>query len=80
MDRLGRVLVVVHTPRGDGVRIISARKASHGEGRYRLSDDDQWRIACGVGAGARCRYAASDRGQAARDPSGRVERGLAIPN
>ena len=31
MDALGRVLVVVHTPRGDRTRIISARKASAGE-------------------------------------------------
>lgn len=31
MDAIGRVLVVVHTPRGDAVRIISARKASPGE-------------------------------------------------
>ena len=31
MDTLGRVLIVVHTPRGDRVRIISARKASPGE-------------------------------------------------
>ena len=31
MDALGRVLVVVHTPRGDRVRLISARKASRGE-------------------------------------------------
>lgn len=31
MDALGRVLVVVHTPRGDRIRIISARKASAGE-------------------------------------------------
>ncbi|MBA5639697.1 BrnT family toxin [Duganella sp. LX20W] len=31
MDALGRVLVVVHTPRGDKVRLISARKASRGE-------------------------------------------------
>jgi uncharacterized protein len=31
MDALGRVLVVVHTPRADRVRIISARKASRGE-------------------------------------------------
>jgi uncharacterized DUF497 family protein len=31
MDALGRVLVVVHTPRGNRVRIISARKASAGE-------------------------------------------------
>ena len=34
-DALGRVLVVVHTPRGDGTRLISARKASRGEaGQY----------------------------------------------
>jgi uncharacterized DUF497 family protein len=33
MDALGRVLVVVHTPRDDRVRIISARKASRGESR-----------------------------------------------
>ncbi len=31
MDALGRVLVVIHTPRGDRVRLISARKASKGE-------------------------------------------------
>jgi len=31
MDSLGRVLVVIHTPRGDNVRLISARKASPGE-------------------------------------------------
>ena len=31
IDALGRVLVVVHTPRGDRTRIISARKASKGE-------------------------------------------------
>lgn len=31
MDALGRLLVVVHTPRGDQVRLISARKASRGE-------------------------------------------------
>jgi hypothetical protein len=31
MDALGRVLVVVHTPRGDRVRLVSARKASAGE-------------------------------------------------
>ena len=31
MDSLGRVLVVVHTPRGDRTRLISARKASKGE-------------------------------------------------
>jgi hypothetical protein len=30
-DPLGRILVVVHTPRGNRVRIISARKASRGE-------------------------------------------------
>ena len=31
MDALGRVLVIVHTPRGDRTRLISARKASPGE-------------------------------------------------
>jgi uncharacterized DUF497 family protein len=31
MDSVGRILVVVHTPRGDRSRIISARKASRGE-------------------------------------------------
>ncbi len=31
MDSLGRVLVVVHTPRGESTRLISARKASRGE-------------------------------------------------
>ena len=31
MDSLGRVLVVVHTQRGNRVRLISARKASRGE-------------------------------------------------
>ncbi len=31
MDAIGRLLVVVHTPRGDRIRIISARKASPGE-------------------------------------------------
>jgi uncharacterized protein len=31
MDSLGRVLVVVHTPRGERTRLISARKASRGE-------------------------------------------------
>ncbi len=31
MDALGRILVVVHTPRADRIRIISARKASPGE-------------------------------------------------
>jgi uncharacterized protein len=31
MDALGRVLVVVHTQRGDITRLISARKASRGE-------------------------------------------------
>ncbi len=30
-DALGRVLVVVHTPRGNRTRLISARKASRGE-------------------------------------------------
>jgi uncharacterized protein len=31
IDALGRVLVLVHTPRGDKTRLISARKASRGE-------------------------------------------------
>ena len=31
MDSLGRILVVVHTPRGERTRLISARKASRGE-------------------------------------------------
>ena len=31
MDALGRVLVVVHSPRGDRIRLISARRASPGE-------------------------------------------------
>ncbi|MCB1559927.1 MAG: BrnT family toxin [Xanthomonadales bacterium] len=31
MDALGRVLVVVHTIRGERTRLISARKASRGE-------------------------------------------------
>jgi uncharacterized protein len=31
IDALGRVLVVVHTHRGDRTRLISARKASKGE-------------------------------------------------
>lgn len=31
MDALGRVLVVIYTPRGDRLRLISARKASRGE-------------------------------------------------
>jgi uncharacterized protein len=31
MDALGRILVVIHTPRGDRTRIISARKVSRGE-------------------------------------------------
>ena len=30
-DSLGRILVVVHTPRGECSRLISARKASKGE-------------------------------------------------
>lgn len=35
MDALGRILVVVHTPRGERIRLISARKASRGEsGQY----------------------------------------------
>lgn len=31
MDALGRVLVVIHTLRGERTRVISARKASRGE-------------------------------------------------
>lgn len=31
MDALGRVLVVVHTPRGDRTRLISARRCSRSE-------------------------------------------------
>ncbi|MFM8770103.1 MAG: BrnT family toxin [Rubrivivax sp.] len=31
MDALGRVLVVIHTPREGATRLISARKASRGE-------------------------------------------------
>lgn len=31
MGALGRLLVVIHTPRGDRTRLISARKASKGE-------------------------------------------------
>jgi uncharacterized DUF497 family protein len=31
MDALGRVLVVVHTPRDERTRLICARKASRGE-------------------------------------------------
>lgn len=30
-DAAGRILVVTHTPRGDRIRLISARKASKGE-------------------------------------------------
>lgn len=33
MDALGRLLVVVWTPRGQNCRVISARKASTAEGR-----------------------------------------------
>jgi hypothetical protein len=31
MDALGRILVIIHTPRGDRTRILSARKASKSE-------------------------------------------------
>jgi uncharacterized DUF497 family protein len=31
MDTLGRLLIVVHTQRGERTRLISARKASRGE-------------------------------------------------
>lgn len=34
MSRLGRVLIVAHTDRGDNVRIISARKTTRQERRY----------------------------------------------
>ena len=34
MDALGRILVVIHTPRGDRIRIISARKASPSEAKH----------------------------------------------
>ena len=34
MDSLGRILVVVHTPRGKNTRLISARKASSREARH----------------------------------------------
>jgi uncharacterized DUF497 family protein len=33
MDALGRILVIVHTQRGERTRIISARKASPGEAK-----------------------------------------------
>lgn len=31
LSRLGRVLIVAHTDRGDTIRIISARKTTHRE-------------------------------------------------
>lgn len=31
MDSLGRILIVIHAPRGTRTRLISARKASRGE-------------------------------------------------
>jgi uncharacterized protein len=34
MDALGRVLVIIHTPRGDSIRLIFARKASRGEAEH----------------------------------------------
>jgi uncharacterized DUF497 family protein len=34
MDALGRILIVVHTPREDRIRLISARKASRGEAEH----------------------------------------------
>lgn len=34
MDAMGRVLVVVHTQRGERTRLISARKASRSEAAY----------------------------------------------
>lgn len=30
-DGIGRILVIIHTPRGNRTRVISARKASKGE-------------------------------------------------
>lgn len=33
MDGLGRILVIVHTPRAERTRLISARKASPSEAR-----------------------------------------------
>jgi len=42
-DVLGRVLVVVYTWRGEGVRLISARKATARE-RRRYEDVDETRI------------------------------------
>ena len=33
MDALGRVLVVIHTPRGANTRLISARRASPAEAK-----------------------------------------------
>ena len=34
MSQSGRVLMVAHTDRGDNVRIISARRATHQERKY----------------------------------------------
>jgi uncharacterized DUF497 family protein len=34
MDALGRVIVVVHAPRGNKTRLISARRASKGESEH----------------------------------------------
>jgi uncharacterized protein len=34
MDAVGCMLVIVHTPRGDSIRLISARKASRGEAEH----------------------------------------------
>jgi uncharacterized DUF497 family protein len=31
IDALGRILVVIHTPRGNRIRMVSARQASRGE-------------------------------------------------
>ena len=31
VDSIGRILIIIHTPRGDRTRLISARKASKGE-------------------------------------------------
>ncbi len=39
MDSLGRLIIVVHTPRGNRTRLISARKASPGEGKHYHAQD-----------------------------------------
>jgi uncharacterized protein len=34
MSALSQVLVTIHTPRGDSIRLISARKGSRGEAEH----------------------------------------------